>query len=237
MKVREKTLWMLLALAVAGCGGAGDAAEDEAMAGEEQGAAVAEDPDIAPAGESTGLPAGFELRLDNADATAADYRVMDMGGTLHVQTGPAGILYNASNTATDADFEATAEFTEVGAPADHREAYGIFVGGSDLQGAGQQYTYFVIRATGEYLIKRRQGEETTTVVDWTAAPAITASTGGADLTNALSVRKQGETVHFLINGTEVTTVPAADIDTNGMAGVRVNHNLNVMVNGWTFSTM
>jgi hypothetical protein len=44
-------------------------------------------------------------------------------------------------------------------------------------------------------------------------------------------------VHFLINGTEVTTVPAADIDTNGVAGVRVNHNLNVMVNGWAFNAM
>lgn len=236
MKLREKTLWMLLALAITGCGGNGDAAED-AMEGEEQAAPADADPDIAPAGENMGLPAGFELRLDEADAVAADYHVMDMGGTLHVETGPAGILYNPANASTGGDFEATGEFTEVGAPANHREAYGIFIGGNDLQGGGQQYTYFVIRATGDYLIKKRMGEETTDVVGWTPSPAITAATGGADVTNTLTVRKTGDTVHFLINGQEVTTVPAADIDTNGVAGVRVNHNLNVMVNGWSFTAM
>jgi hypothetical protein len=235
MTVREKTLGLLLALAVVGCGGNGDAAEDAGMEGAEQGAATA-DPDIAPAGTSVSLPAGFEVRLDNISASVTDYQVMDMGGTLHVQTGPAGILYNAMNAATGGDFEATGEFTEVGAPANHREAYGIFIGGNDLHGAGQQYTYFVIRATGDYLIKRRQGDQTTDVVSWTNSPAINASSGG-DITNTLTVRRQGDTVHFLINGTEVTTVPAADIDANGVAGVRVNHNLNVMVNGWAFTAM
>jgi hypothetical protein len=231
----QKTLCVVLALAVAGCGGNGDEAED-AMQGEEQGA-MAADPDIAPGGEPTALPAGFEVRLDEADAAVADYRVMDMGGSLHVQTGPAGVLYNPTNTAADGDFEAIAEFTEVGAPANHREAYGIFIGGSDLQGPEQSYTYFVIRATGDFLVKKREGGETMNVVDWSASPAINTATGGTDVTNALTVRKQGDTVHFLINGTEVTTVPAADIDVQGIAGVRVNHNLNVMVNGWTFQTM
>jgi hypothetical protein len=236
MKLREKTLWMLFALAIGGCGGNGDAAED-AMEGEEQGAAIADDPDIAPAGENMGLPAGFELRLDNPSAAAADYHVMDMSGTLHVQTGPSGVLYNPANMSADGDFEATGEFTEVGAPPNHREAYGIFVGGNDLQGAGQQYTYFVIRATGDYLVKKRMGDETMDVIGWTPSPAINAAEGGADITNTLTVRKSGDTVHFLINGTEVTTVPAADINTNGVAGVRVNHNLNVMVNGWAFNAM
>ena len=42
-------------------------------------------------------------------------------------------------------------------PAAHPEAYGVFIGGSDLQAANQKYTYFVIRQDGKFLIKRRAG--------------------------------------------------------------------------------
>jgi hypothetical protein len=40
-------------------------------------------------------------------------------------------------------------------------------------------------------------------------------------------------VRFLVNGTEVNSVDAAKVDTAGTAGLRVNHNLNLHVEGFT----
>ena len=39
-------------------------------------------------------------------------------------------------------------------------------------------------------------------------------------------------VRFLVNGTEVTSVDAAKVDTAGTPGLRVNHNLNLHVEGF-----
>ena len=40
-------------------------------------------------------------------------------------------------------------------------------------------------------------------------------------------------MRFLVNGTEVSTADAAQVDTAGIAGLRINHNLNVHVEGLT----
>ncbi|MGH7507746.1 MAG: hypothetical protein ACRELX_18985, partial [Longimicrobiales bacterium] len=90
--------------------------------------------------------------------------------------------------------------------------------------------YFLVRADGSYLIKQRAGEETSNVTDsWTESAAVNASTGGGEVTNALEVRVTGDQVHFLVNDQEVEVVPVSEIDAYGIAGVRINHNLNVRV--------
>jgi hypothetical protein len=40
-------------------------------------------------------------------------------------------------------------------------------------------------------------------------------------------------VRFLVNGTEVNTAEAAKVDTAGITGLRINHNLNVHVEGFS----
>jgi hypothetical protein len=51
-----------------------------------------------------------------------------------------------------------ATFTQT-KPSAHAEGYGLFFGGKSLEGKDQQYTYFLIRQDGSYLIKRRGGGE------------------------------------------------------------------------------
>lgn len=224
-------LAMVLAFGAAGCGG-----EDAAMDQADQAGAMAEDPDVAPAGEAMALPAGFALRLDRADAVAADFRAMTMDDGVHVQTGPAGVLYDENNSVASGDYTLSATFTEIGAPPNHREGLGLIFGGSDLQGEGQAYSYFLVRADGRYIVKTRMGAETMNVTDsWVESSAIAAATAEEDVTNALEVQVMGDMVHFRVNGTEVTTVPAADLSVYGIAGVRINHNLNVHVAGWSLS--
>lgn len=228
---RRPMVALLAALAVGACAEAGD---DELDVMQETPAPAAEvtgdDPDVAPAGEAPALPAGYELRLDQADASAPEYHVESADGALRVETGPAGVLYRADDVVESGDYTVSATFTQIAAPAGHREAFGLIFGGQDLQGEAQAYSYFVVRADGSYLIKRRDGSETSDVTEgWVQSDAVNAAPEGGDVTNELAVAVEGEQVRFSVNGTEVATTPASELETHGIAGVRVNHNLNVRV--------
>lgn len=187
------------------------------------------DPDKKVDGGGT-LPSGWKGRLDSGDKTLAGVKAMPMGGGVHFQTGPAGIYYRPADTMTGA-YEAHATFTQM-QPAAHPEAYGLFIGGADLDGAGQKYTYFIVRQDGKFMIKRRAGADTPTVVDWTDHAAIKKPDSAGKMINTLAVEVGKDKVRFLVNGTEVTSVDAAKTDTAGIPGLRVNHNLNLHVEGF-----
>jgi hypothetical protein len=190
------------------------------------------DPDKKVAGGGT-LPTGWKARLDDS-ATINSVKVMPMGGGLHFTTGPAGIYYKPGDKAAGA-YEARATFTQM-EPAAHPEAYGIIIGGSGLEGAAQKYTYFVIRQDGKYLVKRRAGAETPTITDWTDNSAIKKADASGKMSNTLAIDVGKDKVRFLVNGTEVTSTEPAKVDTDGIAGLRINHNLNVHVEGFGVKT-
>ena len=82
------------------------------------------------------------------------------------------------------------------------------------------------------MIKRRAGADTPTVVDWTDSAAIKKPDSSGKMSNTLSIEVGKDKVRFLVNGTEVTSVDAAKVDTAGTPGLRVNHNLNLHVEGF-----
>jgi hypothetical protein len=47
--------------------------------------------------------------------------------------------------------------------------------------------------------------------------------------NVLEVKVSPETTTFHVNGAEVGRVPTSRIDTDGIVGLRVNHQLNIHV--------
>ena len=180
------------------------------------------------------LPTGWKGRLDSGGASLAGVKVTPMGGSLHFVTGPAGIYYRPADKQTGA-YAASGTFTQM-EPAAHPEAYGIFIGGADLDGANQKYTYFLVRQDGKYLIKRRAGSSTPTIADWTDSSAIHKADKSGKMSNTLAVEVGREKVRFLVNGTEVTSVDASKVDTAGTPGLRVNHNLNLHVEGFSIKT-
>ena len=186
------------------------------------------DPDKKVAGGGT-LPTGWKARLDGS-ATINGVKVMPMGGGVHFMSGPAGIYYRPADKASGA-YEARATFTQL-QPAAHPEAYGLIIGGADLDGAGQKYTYFLIRQDGKFMIKRRAGDSTPTISDWTDNAAIRKADSSGKMSNTLAIDVGKDKVRFLVNGTEVTSVDAAKVDTAGTPGLRVNHNLNLHVEGF-----
>jgi hypothetical protein len=175
------------------------------------------------------LPPEWKARLDGSYATLDSVKWENTGGGFHVMTGPAGIFYPPQSM--NGTYEVHATFTQV-QPSDHPEAYGLFIGGADLQGPGQKYTYFLLNQDVQFLIKRRASASTPTVIDWTANAAIKKPDASRKMTNTLSIEVGKEKVRFLINGTEVSSQPLAKVDTNGIAGIRINHNLNVQVDGF-----
>jgi hypothetical protein len=176
------------------------------------------------------LPAGWQARLDNSGAKLDAVKFEASGNGFHVTSGPAGIYFRPDEKASGT-YETHATFTQL-EPAAHPEAYGLIIGGSDLQGDNQKYTYFLIRQDGKFLIKKRDGASTPNVMTWTENAAIKKADSSGKTTNALSVEVGADKVRFLINGTEVASQPRAQIDTNGVSGLRINHNLNVQVEGF-----
>ena len=184
-----------------------------------------EDPDRMVSGGA--LPAGWMVRLDNGSTKPEGVSVMPMGGGMHFKSGPAGIYYRQGDTKSGT-YEVHATFQQV-EPASHPEAYGLFIGGSDLAGPNQKYTYFLVRQDGKFLIKRRNGAQTPTVMDWTDNAAVKKTDASTKGTNALSIAVGADKVRFLVNGTEVGSATPSQVDTSGIAGLRINHNLNVHV--------
>lgn len=154
---------------------------------------------------------------------------MQMGGGLHFMTGPAGVYYRSADTKSGS-YEVRASFTQM-EPSAHPEAYGLFIGGSNLDGAAQKYTYFLVRQDGKFLIKRRAGDQTPTLVNWTDSTAVKKTDASTKGTNLLAITVAPDKVRFLVNGTEVGSTPTSQVDASGIAGLRINHNLNVHVEG------
>ncbi|MFN7917702.1 MAG: hypothetical protein U0Q55_20315 [Vicinamibacterales bacterium] len=176
------------------------------------------------------LPAGWSVRLDSGSTKPDGVKVMPMGGGIHFTTGPAGIYWRAADTKKGA-YEVHASFNQV-EPSAHPEAYGLFVGGSDLAAAGQKYTYFLVRQDGKFMISKRDGAKVTPIVPWTDNAAVKKTDAAAKGTNMLSIVVAADKVRFLVNGTEVNSQPLAAVDGAGIAGLRVNHNLNVHIDGF-----
>jgi len=185
-----------------------------------------------PDGASSGLlPVGYALRLDRTNRAPADFVATADDGGLHVRTGPAGIVYRPDQVIDAPRYALGARFTEIAAPVEHREGFGLFIGGQDLDGVNQRYLYFLVRGDGRYLIKQRNGASTREVSNgWQPSEAVQVATmAEGDVTNELAITVDGGRLHFACNGLLVAEMPVGDLTAQGVVGVRVNHNLRVRI--------
>jgi hypothetical protein len=184
----------------------------------------------APAGErgAARLPAGWELRLDRDNQNPAEVEFMVMEPGWHVTTGPSTILYRPADSARGS-YRVESEI-HLFDPGERREGYGIFVGGRDLAGDGQAYTYFLIRRDGRFIVKTRSGAEAPTEIAWTEHAAVRPWTAGAStVANTLAIDVGAERVRFLVNGQEVAALPRGALPLDGVYGLRMNHGVNAHV--------
>ncbi|MFN2397060.1 MAG: hypothetical protein ABR543_00210 [Gemmatimonadaceae bacterium] len=185
------------------------------------------DPDIKVASGGR-LPSGWMARLDRANAKLDELKFVTMGNGFHATSGPAAIYYNPAQVAKG-EFVVRASMTQTKAPT-HPEAYGVFIAGTNLDKADQAYLYFLVRGDGKALVKHRAGSETHTIMDWTETSAVKKADEAGKATNEIVINVARDTVHFLVNGTQVSAFSRKTMTpTDGQVGLRVNHNLDVHI--------
>ncbi|HSM06686.1 MAG TPA: hypothetical protein VK858_18825 [Longimicrobiales bacterium] len=183
------------------------------------------------------VPEGWELRADRPDQDVSEVAFTEMPPGWHVTTGPAVILYRPDMVAGGAYRVDMDVF--LFDPEGRREAFGLFIGGRDLQGGNQRYTYFLIRDGGQFLVKSREGRETSTQVEWTDHPAIRGyddrDEGEVTVQNVLTAQVGSGEIRFLVNDQEVTRVSTDGLSVEGIVGLRVNHALNLHISRFELS--
>lgn len=192
-----------------------------------------------PQGVNLHIPEGWTVRFDNTSETftlsakpdTGDIYFVNMTPGWHITTGPRAIFYHEDNTASG-NYTLSSKIYLFDTQGRDREGFGLFIGGQNLDNDQQEYLYFLLRNTGEYLIKLRKGDTTETIVDWSEAKAMNRFTSGAeDITaeNKLTVQVQDGKLSFLVNDELLTSLDASGFTTEGQYGLRVNHAINLHV--------
>jgi hypothetical protein len=181
-------------------------------------------------------PKGWKERVDRSTSASdpdapGPVKFMAMGGGFHFVNPQAAVFWNPANTATGA-YTVKGTFV-LQKPSGHTNYYGLIFGGSNLEGAQQQYTYFLVAQDGTFLVKKRGGEATSDVVGKTPSDAVKKPGGDGKSTNALEVRVAASKIDYVVNGAVVKSMPKGDVKTDGVYGIRINHLLEVMVDGFS----
>lgn len=184
-------------------------------------------------------PKGWMVRADRSTSAsdpdgAGTIKFVTMGTGFHATNPAAAVFWNPANTATG-NYTLKGTFT-LQKPSGHTNYYGLVFGGQGLEGAGQNYTYFLVAQDGTWLIKKREGDASTqNVAPKTPNAAVKKPDDSGKSTNALEVRVGADKVDYVVNGTVVHTMPKAGLKTDGIYGIRVNHLLEVHVDGFAVS--
>ena len=120
-------------------------------------------------------PKGWKMRVDRSTSASdpdagGEIKFVTMGTGYHATNPQAATYWNPSNTAFG-NYTLKGSFTLM-KPSGHPNYYGLVFGGSDLEGAQQAYTYFVVAQNGMFQIRHREGDNVTNVKSRTANDAI-----------------------------------------------------------------
>lgn len=199
------------------------------------------------------LPSGWMMRYDPPRGNAPmpetnEINFVTMGSGFHFTTGPAAIYYNPKDVATG-EYAVSATFSQ--RKSVQHEAYGIFIGGKNLQDSTQSYLYFVVKpchskcgqeglTLGEILISARSSNgRPTAIVPLTHDDAVnTDDPKDGHATNKFTIHVAKDSVHFLLNDKLVRGIAKSQlngISTDGQVGYRINHNIDVHVSPITIT--
>jgi hypothetical protein len=185
-------------------------------------------------------PKGWLERVDRSTSASdpdapGPIKFVAMGTGFHATNPQAAVFWNPANTMTGA-YSLKGTFTLV-KPSGHNNYYGLVLGGSGLDGASQNYIYFLVAQDGSWLVKHREGDATTHDVAKAANAAVVKPGADGKSVNALEVRVAADKVDFMVNGTTVHSAPKTGMlaKTDGIYGIRVNHLLEVHVDNFAAS--
>ena len=190
------------------------------------------------------LAPGWQMRIDPRAGSGTPPKFVAMGSGYHATSGSRAIYWRPGDVATG-NYRVSATFT-LTKPPGHAEAYGLIFAGKDLTGPNQNYVYFTLGGNGSYLIKHRAGDaddQIHTIQNWTPSDVIARPDASGKSTDKLEVVVGPQKIQYLINGKEVYSMDRAKAvgpgtmlsSTDGIAGIRVSHNLDVHIADFTIA--
>jgi hypothetical protein len=189
---------------------------------------------------------GWTGKPDGAGALT-DAKFVKEGDAFHITTGPAVTYWNNANKATG-DYTVKATFTESHYMNlnDHPHPYGIVIGGSDLGTATQSLLYCEAYGDGRFIVRGFSPESPRGFKmngPGEANAAIhKAASKGAPVTQEIAMTVKGDDVTCSVNGTVVGKYDKKDLigsgklkTTDGVYGIRMAHNTEALVTGFSMT--
>jgi hypothetical protein len=193
----------------------------------------AQDPDRKVAGGGISVP-GWMGAADKGSVN--DSKFAAMGNDLHLTIGPAAVYWNPKNTATG-NYTVSATFKELKpGMGGHPHPVGPFVAGSSLDTDKKTALYCTV-STGGVLVRGFNGGTVFTLTTGRGAvpnDAVAKPAADGTVTNTIALSVKDGTVECLVNGKSVGSYTKDQhklASTDGIYGIRVSHNMEVMVSG------
>jgi hypothetical protein len=185
---------------------------------------------------------GWQGRIDPAAAkkgsTINDSRFEQQGGDLHLAIGPAAIYWNPQH-ATAGDYTVKATFREARPDAGHPHPYGVFIGGQKLDTPDLSLVYCIAYSDGTFLVRGFNGASVVQVGKRQPHDAVNKPAADGSVTNEVAWHVRDGRAECAINGKTVASYERSELvapgrleSTDGIPGIRVSHNVDVVVSGF-----
>jgi len=203
------------------------------------GVALAQDADRKVAGGGIAVT-GWKGKIDagavKKGLTINDSKFAKAGNDLHLTIGPAAFYWNDANKASG-NYTITATFKEAKPDAGHPHPYGLFIGGKDLETDAPNLLYCLAYSNGNYLVRGFMGGKVETLTARGASHAAVNKATPDGVTQTIAWIVKDGTASCSINGQVVATYDQAALagklaSTDGVYGIRVSHNVDVVVSGF-----
>jgi len=187
---------------------------------------------------------GWKGKVDAAEASNGsalnDSKFEMKGNEITIATGPASIYWNPSDAQTG-DYTVSATFTEPQymSSNSHPHPYGVFIAGNKLETDQASLLYCTTYGNGTYIV--RGFGPTTWAPNNNRRPAASeavhkAAAKGEQVVQEIKMSVKGSRVTCSVNGTEVAGFDKGELtgagkleSVEGIAGIRVAHNVDVKV--------
>ena len=190
----------------------------------------------AQSGHNLERPEHWKVRYDGADE-AAERSFVVMRPGWHVYAGAAGLLWDPGSFASgNYAVKSTIYLFPKGDPERSGStrldsAYGLFLGGRDLERPTPEYVSFLIDNAGRFRLARHADGEVRELAPWTVhdAVAVLDEPATSPAENVLEVDVRGERTIFYVGGEAVAEFPSEDLQLDGVIGLRAGDGLSLHV--------
>lgn len=207
------------------------------------------DPDrVVPGGGITG--AGWQGNVIDAGSlkqgrSITDSKFVADGSTITINAGPNNIYWNPAHVGTG-DFTVKATFAESNhlKHSNHPHPYGVFIGGANLDTPKATLLYCSAYGNGTAIVRGFAPDAPNGIFRLggnrpIANDAIRKAGADGTVTQEIALSVKGGAIECAVNGAVIATHPVSDAvgpgllpSTDGIVGLRIGHNLDVVVTGF-----